>query len=89
MIAYLYNIMVKVGITKGQDKVLHFGVGFTVGLVLAIFVSPSIGAIVGAVLGLAKELYDQYKYDGFDFFDLFTTIFGAWTGIFAYGLFIA
>ena len=71
---------------NGQDKICHFGVGFIVAIVLSIIISPLVGLIAGVVLGLGKEAYDEYKYGGADFFDLFATISGTASAVLLYGL---
>ena len=88
MIEKLYELLTKVGITKGQDKILHGLAGVLIGVVSSIIFAGSALMIV-PVLGIAigKELYDELvKKTYFDFFDMFATILGGAVGIIAYGL---
>lgn len=86
MTELLFKILSKVGITSNQDKILHFGTGFVIAVVLSIVVSPLVGLIAGVIVGVGKELDDQYKYGGFDFFDMFATIAGTALAVLLYGL---
>ena len=90
MIQKLYELMYKIGITKGQDKVLHFLAGFVVG-VFGMFLLPydfipyPVVAVVAVAVG--KEVYDKYiKKTYFDFFDMFATICGGFVGIVSMGV---
>ena len=70
------------------DKAYHMIVGFIIALAVSLLFNPMYGFMAGSGVGLAKELYDQYIYDGFDFFDWFSTIFGAFMGVVAYGAYV-
>lgn len=82
--------MTKIGITKVQDKVLHFGAGIILGIVGQVLFSESILMIAPIVIGaVGKELYDEIVKDTeFDFFDMFVTLVGGFVGIAGYGLFL-
>ncbi len=87
MIEKLYELMTKIGITRNQDKVLHFMAGFMIAISFTLVFAPIYGVVAGVVAGLGKEAWDQYQYDGADFFDFFVTISGTWTGVMLLGLF--
>lgn len=79
----VYGLMAKIGIKSGQDKVLHALVGFIAGVLFSI-ISPLVGVIGVLILAIGKELYDlKIKKTEFDFFDMFSTIFGGVVGIMA------
>lgn len=86
MIDKFYSMMIKIGITKRQDKVLHFIAGFIVGGVTIPFGAYAIVAVV--LVALAKEAYNEYSYigAGFDFFDFFVTCLGGVIGIMIVGV---
>lgn len=79
----LYSLLSSIGITKHQDKVLHFIAGFLVTIIVAYLVSPHLGLTVGIAVGLGKELWDEYGETGFNELDLLVTALGAVT---AYGI---
>jgi hypothetical protein len=89
MIEALYSLMAKIGITSKQDKILHFIVGFILGVVGHILTPDSIAMLAPTILfAVGKELFDRYvKKTKFDFFDMFITISGGWIGIMLYGAF--
>lgn len=69
------------------DKKLHFAAGFIVTVVVGIslfwfavnsFVMIGIGT--GFLAGIAKEIYDEYDYGGFDWKDMIATWIGALVG---------
>lgn len=74
------------------DKVAHFGVGYITGVASSSiilthtkgknewFKSVGIGIGTGIVIGTGKELYDEWKYNGFDFKDLGVTVLGSALG---------
>ena len=90
MIQKLYELISKIGITKGQDKVLHFLAGFVVGVFGMLllpydFIPYPVVAVVAVAVG--KELYDKYiKKTDFDFFDMLITICGGFVGIVSMGV---
>lgn len=87
MIELAYKLLTKLGITTHQDKVLHALVGFAIAFIVSFF-SQELAVILGVVAGVGKELYDKYvKKTMFDFFDLFATFCGVFTGVVAYGVF--
>ena len=59
-----------------MDKVLHFAAGFTIALIGALIFGKEIGFALAILAGISKEIYDQFKYGGFDWKDLLTTILG-------------
>ena len=88
MIEKIYELLTRAGITRGQDKVLHFIAGLGLGVAGQVLFPDSILMIV-PILGIAigKELYDEFVKDTyFDFFDMFATLLGGAVGIMAYGL---
>ena len=67
-----------------KDKGCHFLVGLLLAFGLAFIIGGLAAFGIAIVAGVAKEGYDQYKYRGADFFDLFATVLGAVGGLFAY-----
>ena len=89
MIERLYLLMARIGITTHQDKVLHAIAGFLVGAITMYFFIGTMYPVLAVIaVGLGKELYDEYEYGGFDFFDLFVTLLGGFFGIVITGLII-
>ena len=88
MIDKFYELLTKVGITRGQDKVLHFIAGLCLGVVGQVSFPESILMLLPVAVGaVGKELYDELVKDTyFDFFDMFATLLGGVVGIMAYGL---
>lgn len=84
----LHELLTKVGITKGQDKVLHFIAGLGLGVVGQVLFPESVFMLITVIAGaIGKELYDEFVKDTyFDFFDMFATLLGGAVGIMAYGL---
>ncbi len=80
MIDKLYELLTKIGITKSQDKVLHILAGLIITIAVGFALTVSHGVLAGVIAGLAKELYDQYDYNGFDFLDLLATYAGVCIG---------
>ena len=74
------------------DKVAHFGVGYVTGAVSSSIVlinsngknewfkSLAVGFGSGLIIGTGKELYDQWKYGGFNWVDLGATVLGSTLG---------
>ena len=87
MIDKFYELLTKLGVEKGHDKILHALVGFFLGLLGHYLFIDSILMIAPVVIGaVGKELYDKYiKKTEFDFFDMFATLVGGVAGIFLYG----
>ena len=86
MIDSLYNLLTKIGITRGQDKVLHWIAGFIGATITAYLFGAVVGFFVGGALGLGNEIHDKY-YDGVvDFFDFFFTWSAGIVGVMAIGL---
>ena len=56
-----------------KDKLLHSFYGVLIYLVAAL-VSPMFGAIAVVVIAIAKEVYDEIKYGGFDWVDIVATV---------------
>lgn len=54
--------------------------GFIIAAIVTIPFGLGWGIIAGLLAGLFKEMYDEYKYKGADFFDFFATIFGTFLG---------
>lgn len=81
----LYELMTRIGITRGQDKVLHMIGGFIIGAVITYIVGGAIGFLVGFGVALAKELYDKYNDGTVDYFDMFFTLLSAVLGVMLIG----
>ena len=64
-----------------KDEWCHFGAGFIITIIASFFVGSFIGVGVAVMAGIAKEAYDQYKYQGADFLDFFTTVLGGISGM--------
>lgn len=87
MIEKLYALMAKVGITKGQDKVLHFVAGFGIVAVLFFVFEDYIAFFAMLFFAFWKEVYDKYvKKTEINFFDFFATLLGGMVGLFSAGL---
>ena len=56
-----------------KDKLLHSFYGVLIYLVAAL-VSPMFGVIAVVVIAIAKEVYDEIKYGGFDWVDIVATV---------------
>ena len=56
-----------------KDKLLHSFYGVLIYLVAAL-VSPMFGVIAVVVIAVAKEVYDEIKYGGFDWVDIVATV---------------
>lgn len=57
-----------------QDRANHFIYGFAIYVIFSIFFTPLVSTIITFVAALGKELYDEYKYKGFDIVDLIFTM---------------
>ena len=57
-----------------QDKANHFIYGFSIYFLSNLFLIDYVSLIIVFLFALGKELYDQYKYKGFDIIDLLATI---------------
>lgn len=66
----IISIMVKIP----YDKLSHSFYG-TLTYVLVSVYSPLLAIAATILSALAKELYDEYKYGGFDILDIMATIF--------------
>ena len=62
-----------------NDKKLHLLCGFAISIVAGSY-TPATGLICGMVAGVAKEVYDEYDYGGFDYVDMLVTWLGAISG---------
>ena len=56
-----------------KDKLLHSFYGVLIYLV-AVLVSPMFGIIAVVIVAVAKEVYDEIKYGGFDWGDIVATV---------------
>lgn len=56
-----------------KDKLLHSFYGVLIYLVAAL-VSPMFGIIAVVIVAVAKEVYDEIKYGGFDLVDIIATV---------------
>ena len=56
-----------------HDKLLHSFYGVLIYLVAAV-VSPMFGVIAVVVIAIAKEIYDEFIYGGFDWKDIIATV---------------
>lgn len=87
MIEIFYSLLSKAGITHGRDKILHAIVGFVVGILSNVLLHGSATMVLPVLaVAIGKELYDEFKYGGFDFFDMFTTLLSGVIGIMAAGV---
>lgn len=57
-----------------QDKANHFIYGFLIFIISNFFLQDYLSLLVVVLVGLGKEIYDEYKYGGFDVVDLIYTI---------------
>ena len=56
-----------------KDKLLHSFYGVLIYLVAAL-VNPMFGILAVIVIAIAKEVYDEIKYGGFDWVDIVATV---------------
>ena len=93
------------GVGRGGDKIAHAIAGFVLAVVTFALVaygvfdfgslnlSSSTGLVTVLTIVIAavgKELVDLYiRKTKFDFFDMFATILGGWSGIFAVGFYFS
>ena len=56
-----------------KDKLLHSFYGVLIYLVAAL-VNPMFGILAVIVIAIAKEVYDEIKYGGFDWVDIVATL---------------
>ncbi len=56
-----------------KDKLLHSFYGILI-YVVASLVSPMFGIIAVVVIAIAKEIYDEFIYGGFDWKDIIATV---------------
>lgn len=57
-----------------QDKANHLLYGFVIYCLSNLFLSNWYSVLIVFVIALSKEISDEYKYKGFDWFDLLTTM---------------
>ena len=58
------------------DKILHFIMGWLIVLSIITIYGIVTGIIALVVAAVGKEIYDQWKYKGFDYKDLIATLLG-------------
>ena len=58
------------------DKILHFIMGWLIVLSIIPIYGILTGIIALVVAAVGKEIYDQWKYKGFDYKDLIATLLG-------------
>ena len=70
-----------------RDKILHVIAGFVITLFVGFIAyylcyeyPQGYGILAGVLAGVGKEAFDEYRYGGADFFDLFATIVGVFFG---------
>lgn len=60
-----------------MDKILHALVGYVIASTLILSgIAWVIALIVVIIFAIGKEIYDQWKYKGFDYKDLVATLLG-------------
>jgi len=57
-----------------QDKANHFIYGFVIFILTNLFLNIYISFTIVTLFAFGKELYDEWKYKGFDIIDIFWTI---------------
>lgn len=57
-----------------QDKANHFIYGFVIFILTNLFLNIYISFTIVILFAFGKELYDEWKYKGFDIIDIFWTI---------------
>lgn len=62
------------------DKKLHLLCGFAIAIVAGSY-TPATGLICSVAAGVAKEVYDEYDYGGFDKQDMLATWAGSFLGV--------
>lgn len=56
-----------------HDKLLHSFYGTCIYLVVGL-VNPTFATLVVVLVAVAKEIYDEFKYGGFDWVDIVATV---------------
>jgi hypothetical protein len=62
-----------------QDRANHFIYGFIIFIMCNIFFNAYTSLGIVATFAIGKEIYDEYKYGGFDIIDLIFTVIPAIT----------
>jgi hypothetical protein len=82
-----FTILPLFAMSQPIDKMLHFGAGYIIGSATSAITYDfkinnhiEIGIGAATLAGLGKELYDQYKYKGFDPIDFIVTAQGGVCG---------
>lgn len=57
-----------------QDKGNHFIYGFVIFFLSNLFLNELISLIIVVAFAIGKEIYDEYKYGGFDWKDFIFTL---------------
>jgi hypothetical protein len=57
-----------------QDKANHFVYGFVIYFLFNLFLNQYTSFSIVFLFAISKEIYDEYKYSGFDWRDLVTTL---------------
>lgn len=63
-----------------KDKIYHLIAGFAVAIVMGVIIDPIAGLGLSIAAGIAKECYDDWKYDGYDIKDMIATWVGGCVG---------
>lgn len=62
------------------DKKLHFIAGLIIAILGGVIIDPITGLSFAIAAGIAKECYDDWKYNGYDIKDMFATWVGGCVG---------
>ena len=57
-----------------QDKANHFIYGFIIYILIYLFYDNYLPLIMVFLIAVGKEIYDEYKYGGFDWKDIVATM---------------
>ena len=76
----LKSLLTKIFPSIPYDKKLHFLAGFAIAIIMGFITDPITGIGLAIAAGVAKECYDDYKYNGYDIKDMIATWIGGSCG---------
>lgn len=78
MTEFLLRVQAFIAAYLPQDKLLHFAVGYLIAcLCVGLNLDASTVMLVVVAIAVLKETWDEWRYRGFDVWDLIATALGA------------